>query len=159
MVLRVTSEALHDPRSAQEFNLHYICAGHPHHTNRFAITVTIPINLKGNFASRSAEPPAPKQKLTQVQRNGSYTARFFNREGFPLDAVIQGDEINILATLLDDLVLEDGKGTLRVSVPYEEFKERLRAAVVDVDEASGRIVIWGRKRHAYETQVFVGDLV
>ena len=70
----------------------------------------------------------------------------------------QGDA-DILVTPLDDLVLEGGRGTLRMSVLRKEFDECSAITEVDMDEATGRVVMWGWDKRTCETKVFVGDLV
>ena len=153
----MTSEALYDPPSAQAFNIHYICR----RIVLQAITVTIPTNTDDDFAPESTEPLELKQKSTPVQGHirGQRSGGFSCRKGLHSDLAVQGDKINILVTPLDDLVLEDGRGALRMTVPFKEFRHCSQTIEMDMDEATGRVVIWGWDKDAYETRIFVGDLV
>ena len=157
MVLYTTSEALYDPPSTREFNLHYICGGRPR-VEPFTITVTIPINIEDDFAPKLTE-PAPKQKLTRIQSHEWDSVRPSCRKGLHSNVALRGGKIDILVTPLDDLVLEGGRGALRMSAPYKEFGDCLEMTEVDMDEATGRVVIWRWDESAWETKVFVGDLV
>jgi len=78
-----------------------------------------------------------------------------------LDKALLDDKLDILVIPLDDLVLEDGRGALRMLVSYKELKFKFRPLTIemDMDEATGRVIIWGWDKNAYETKIFVGDLV
>jgi len=157
-----TSEALHDPPSAQEVNLHYVCKDRLVQAEPFVITVTIPINTTNDeFASNPTEPPTLKQKTTPVENHGRRSAGFSCQKGLHSDKALLVDKLDILVTPLDDLVLESGRGVLRMFVSYKElgFKFRPLTIEMDMDEATGRVIIWGWDKDAYETKVFVGDLV
>ena len=66
--------------------------------------------------------------------------------------------LEALVTPLNDLVLEGGRGALRISVPLKELR-RCSGIGMDMDEATGRVVIWGWDEDTHRTKVFVGDLV
>ena len=117
MVSYMTSEALYDPPSAQEFNLHYVCQERVAQAEPFTITVTIPTNIKDDPAYKLAK-PALRQQSTPVQHHGRDSIGFSCQKGLHSDKALQDGRINILVTPLDDLVLEGGRGALRVSVPY-----------------------------------------
>ena len=86
---------------------------------------------------------------------------FSCRNGLHSDKALLIDKLGVLVTPLDDLVLEDGRGALRMSVPLEElkFERPPKTFGMDMDEATGRVVIWGWEEDACETKIFVGDLV
>jgi len=44
-------------------------------------------------------------------------------------------------------------------VSYTELGYRPQTTEIDMDEATGRVVIWGWDKQAHETKIFVGDLV
>jgi len=48
-----------------------------------------------------------------------------------------------------------------MSVPFEElkFERPPKTSEMDMDEATGRVVIWGWDEDACEARIFVGDLV
>ena len=160
----MTSEALHDPSPAQEFNLHFICGGRFIQTNDstliergpFAATVTIPINFTDcDPSSESAEQPAPRHKVTRLQ-NTRKSIGFSCQNGLHMDRGLENGELEIVVTPLDDLVLEGGRGALRMLLSNEGLKFDLRRWGVDMDDTTGRVIIWG---HNGESEIFVGDLV
>ena len=92
LVSYITGEALHDPPSVQEFNLHYVSQERVAQAKPFTIIVTIPINIKYGPAYKLAEPPVLKRGSAWIRR--------------PL----QDGKVKILVIPLDDLVLEGGRG-------------------------------------------------
>jgi len=154
----MTSEALYDPPSTQEFYLHYFCQERVAYSDPFTVTLTVPTNLKRAY--ELAELPGFKQKSTPVRQHGRNSVGFSCQKGLHFDKALQGGRIDILATPLDDLVLEGGRRALRVPVPYEEHRSHpVRNVEVDMDEATGRVVVWRWDGNACETKIFVGDLV
>ena len=158
-----TSEALHNPSYAQEFNLHFICEGRFVQTDDatlielgpFVATVTISINTDHDPSSESTEPPLPRHKVTRLQ-NTRKSIGFSCQNGLHMDRGLENGEFEIVVTPLDDLVLESGRGALRVLLSNEELGFDLRRWGVDMDNATGRVIIWGRNG---ESEIFVGDLV
>ena len=159
----MTGEAPYDPSSAQELDLHFIymdCFIQTDHSafmekGPFAATVTIPINTDRDPSSKSTEPPAHKYKETRLQNHVGESFGFSCQRGLHLDRGLRNEEPEILVTPLDDLVLEGGRGTLRVLLS-KELEPLLRRCGVDMDDATGRVIIWGWEK---ESKVFVGDLV
>ena len=156
----MTGEALFDPSTAQGVNLHYICWKRAIGEDSFAVTVTVPINDNDPVP----EPTGPimlKLKFTVMQKYRSDSSVLSCTNGLHSDKMLLKDKLEILVTPLDDLVLEDGRGTLRMSASYQElgFKSPTRAIDMDMDEVTGRVVIWGWDKDANETKIFVGDLV
>jgi len=151
------NETVYDPSSVQEVKLHYVCKEPIVGAEPFAITVTIPTDTD----DKSTEPPVLKQKQTRIRNHGRASAGFSCRNGLHSDTAFLIDKLCILVTPLDDLVLEGGRGALRISVLYKELKVKwpLQTTETDMDEATGRVVIWGWDKDAYETKIFVGDLV
>ena len=159
LVSYTTCETLYDPSSAQEFNLHYVCRGRIVEAGPFTVTVTIPINAKDDSTSKSIELPALKRKSTPAQSHGWSPAGFSCQKGLHSDVTLLDDALDILITPLDDLGLEGGRGALRILLSYEELGCLPQAIGVDMDEATGRVVIWGLDENLRDTKVFVGDLV
>lgn len=149
LVHYMAGEAIHDPTFAREFSLHYVCRL----LAARAITITIPINTNGDIA----EPPALKQKITPIKNHGRYSDGVSCQKGLHFDMVYGGGGVDYLVTPLKDLASESKARTLRMSVPYTELKHSSRTNKIDMDEATGRVVIWGWDKG--ETKVFVGDLV
>lgn len=78
-----------------------------------------------------------------------------------MENALLNDKLGILVTRLDDLVLEGRRGTLRMSVPYKDlkFEASPQTTEVEMDGATGRVLVWGWDKDACETKIFVGDLV
>ena len=157
----MASEALYDPPSTQEFNLHYL---HYDYKTRdgmariFVVIITITINAKNNFVSESIEPPTLRKKSTLVRGHGPGSFRLF-RKGLHAGMDFHDDKLDILATPLDDLGLEGGRGALRMTVPYKILRDCAIPVEMDMDEATGRVAIWTWDPDTHETKIFVGDLV
>ena len=159
-VYYLAGETLYDPPSAQEFNLHYVCwTSTVKPTRVFAVTVTIPISVKDISASESTEPPTLKLRSTPIRSQGPSSFGCPCRKGLHSDIAPQSNGFDILVTPLDDLIVEGGRGALRMTVPYKELVDRDLTITIDMDGATGRVVIWKWNKDARETRVFVGDLV
>ena len=142
-----TGEALYDPSSTREFNLHYVCTDHARAT-LFTDTIAIPIGTKDDFSRESTEPPALEEKSTTVKSNAQrQLVEFSCWKGLHLDIALHDDEIDILVTPLDDLVLEDGKRVLWMSVSSKEFIGRFQTIQVEIDEATGRVPVPDQSLH------------
>ena len=159
LVNHMASETLYDPPFTQELNLHYVYRTRDWAARVFVVTVTIPINAKDNVFSEPTEPPTLRKKSTPVRGHGPGSFGLFFQKGLHSDITFQGDELDILATPLDDLVLEGGRGALRMTVSYKEFRDCTMSVEMDMDEATGRVVVWTWDVDARETKIFVGDLV
>jgi len=157
----MTSESLHESPSAQEFNvnLYYVGSKTLTQMEPCATAITIPIDTKGSLISRSAEPRAVKKKLTPVQNHGSVMVSLSRRKGLQFDvATGEHPSLHILVTSLNDLDSEGGGKALWMHVSSEELAERPRTIKMDMDEVTGRVVVWGDSGE-FGTQLFVGDLV
>ena len=164
-----SGEALHDPSSAREFNLHFICGGrlvqtdHPTFVERghFVATVTIPINTDRDPSSKPTEPPASRYKETRLQNHVGELFGSSCQKGLYIHRGLEDEKFQILVTPLEDLVLEGGRGTLRVLLSNEGLEFDLRRCGVDMDDASGRVIVWGwgKDEDRYKSKIFIGDLV
>lgn len=155
----VTGETLYDPPTAQGFNLHYVfreCNAQPEPR---AITVTIPIDINDDPASGPTEPPTLRRKLTSIRHHLKDSTEFSCQKGLHFEKAFLTEGLDILVTRLDDLTLEGGGEALRMFVRYKRLGYRPRTIEIDMDETTGRVVFWGWDKDAYETKVFVGDLV
>ena len=161
LVSYMTSESFHNSASAQEFNvsLYYVGGTNFAQIEPFVTTVTIPINTKSSFISKSTEPPAVKQKSTAVRNHVGATVCLSSRKGLHFDvATGRGHpSLHILVTPLNDPGSESGRKILRMSLSLEDLISM--KIKVDMDETTGRVVIWGWDSVEYGTKVFVGDLV
>jgi hypothetical protein len=155
----MTGEALYDPTTAQEFNLHYVCRERNPQSEHSAITVTIPISANDEPASGSTEPSTLKQKSTSIRHHLRDSVGFSCQKGLHFEKAFSTEGLDILVTRLDDLALVGRGEALRMSVRYKGLGYRPRTIEIDMDEATGRVVFWGWDKDADETKVFVGDLV
>jgi hypothetical protein len=143
------SEIVYDPYSAQEFDIYYVDTLTPQ-----VVTVTVPINIDDNDdVSELGGLPALKQESAVIEQGrngrGGSTKGLHVRE-------LPGDEITYMVIPLKNLALRNQGNALWMSVPCNGFEEGQQ---MDVDEATGRVVLWGRDASAKETTVFVGSLV
>ena len=162
----ITSETLSSPPSAQEFNLHYVCTvrsevvfGHPK-ALPFVLTIAVPINAEDDSAHESTGSPALEEKLDGFLTYGQErTVGPLCRKGLYSDIFPHSDQIDILVTPLDDFFLEGRREPLWMFVSYKGLNDCSETIDMDMDEATGRVVIWGWEESAHETKVFIGDLV
>ena len=155
----MASGALHDRPFAQEFYLHYVYRTRNLAVRIITVTVIISTNVKDGPASESIEPPVLRQKSTPLQRYESGSFGLSCRKGLHFNIVPRRDRLEILATPLDNLILEGGRGTLWMRVQCKELRDCTLSTKMDMDEATGRVVIWGWDKKEGKTKVFVGDLV
>ncbi|KAF9653264.1 hypothetical protein BDM02DRAFT_3265514 [Thelephora ganbajun] len=151
----MASEATYNPPSSQEFNLYYVCR----RPNFKVITVTIPINTGDDSASEPIKLPAVKQRSTFVQNHARHPGEHSCQKGLHFDKACRSDGVRYLIAPLKDIASEGLRRALGVFVSYKELSRLSQAFEIDMDEATGRVVIWGRNKDASETKVFVGDLV
>lgn len=156
-VFYMAGDALYDPPSAREFNLHYFCRESGAGSEPIAITVTIPIN---DFASKATEPPALRRKSTPIPYHQKDSVGFsYQMGGLHSEKAFQTEGFDILVTRLGDLILEGLPPALQMSVTYQDLKYHPGTIEMDMDEATGRVIIWGWDKDAYEMKIFIGDLV
>lgn len=123
-------------------------------------TVTVPINLRDSFAA--SELPPLKQKLSPLAHADTWRRPiWFSCQGaLHFDVFLWEDpRLEVLVTPLKDLGLKGGKKTLRMIVSFAELEGCTKTIKADMDEATGRVVIWGWDRQTYQRKIFVGDLV
>ena len=158
----MAGESLHESPSAQGYNviLYYVGGKDFSQIDPFVTTITIPIDTEGSFVPESTEPPAVKRKVTPVRNHGGATVCLSCRKGLHFDLAL-GDypSFRVLVMPLKDLGLEGGSKALQMSVSTKEFEKCKLTIKVDMDEATGRVVIWGWDRAAYKNNIFIGDLV
>ena len=153
-------ETVRDSPSAQDFNLYYVSEKRFSPASPSVTTVTVPINTEGGSISKSTELPTIKKKLTEAPNHGEATAWFSCRKGLHFDvAHSNAPPLHVLVTPLNALGSEGGRKALRMTVPFEEPGEFMPEIGMDMDEATGRVVIWGWDSMAYKSKIFVADLV
>jgi len=157
-----TSEPLYNPPPARGLNLHYVYRGHHRENGPFVTTVTIPINTADGFASKSTPPPALERKSTPIQ-NFAHEGWFYCGEGlhFELARPREDLQLGILVTALNGPVLEGRRKSIQilVALSLEEIRDSAWRVVVDMDEATGRVVLWGWDCGDKEAKILIGDLV
>ena len=150
----MTNEIIHDPHSVQGLDLYYIDK-----TTSQVITVTVPINTDDDEANQAPEPGG----LPALERESMFIG-----EGWPgwgtYDCCNKGlhvrrffsNELTYVVVALKNLASRSLGDVLWMSVDHEGFE----GPMVDVDEASGRVILSGdRDRNTQETRIFVGNLV
>jgi hypothetical protein len=145
----MTSEVLYDPLSARKFNLYYIHKG----SKALVVTVTISIDANGD------ELCILKQEPTVVPDHVGSPDALSPHKGLYFDKSCRDGGVQFLAMPLRHLTPQGPSRALRMFLSYKEFKWVSQANEIDVDEASGRVIIWGWDRKSQEAKIFVGDLV
>ena len=152
----MTSEVLYDPLSAQEFNLYYVSEG----ITSQVITVTLPINASyDDPAPESVDLPVLKQNLTVVESHGRGLEVPFCLKGLFFDKSREGDGVRFLVMPMKDLALHGPRRALQIFVSCKELGRASQLIEINMDEATGRVVIWGWDKEAREAVVFIGDVV
>ena len=153
----ITSEALYEPFSALELNLYYASE----EIASQVITVTLPINAGyDDLAPEPADLPVLKQNSTTVEGYGRGLEVPFCLKGlFFTKTAREGGGVRFLVTPLKDLALHGPRRALKVSVPHRELGGASQSIEIDMDEATGRVVIWGWDKEAREAVVVIGDIV
>ena len=125
------------------------------------ITIIVPIGTSDDFSPKSTDPPELKRKWTHFLNYGRKQSWSSCQRGLRVENALLNDKLGILVTRLDDLVLEGRRGTLRMSVPYKDlkFEASPQTTEVEMDGATGRVLVWGWDKDACETKIFVVDLV
>ena len=145
----MASETIHDPLSAQKFELYYAREG----INSHVTTLTIPIDISDDKILIPGERSATIPKCN----GGSDPLSFYKDLYF--DKVCKNDGVYYLIVPLKNLTLRGLGGVLRMFVPFEEFEKISRAHEAEMDGATGRVIIWGWNYDTQEAEIFVGDLV
>lgn len=149
-VTHMTSETLYDPLSAKEFDLYYINKGN----RSVVVAVTIPVDVIDDGPL-----PVLKQESTVVPDHLKAPDAFSPQKGLYFDKAWKDGGVHYLVMPLKNLASQGPRKALRMFVSRGEFKQASEANEMDVDEATGRVIIWGWDRKAQETKIFVGDLV
>jgi hypothetical protein len=147
------SEPIYDQRSAREFELYYAFGAASRVT-----TVTVPINTgEDDHALKPGELPALKQVSTVIEdgREGRDTFGCGSK-ALHVRRLSGSDGKTYVVVPLKNLPLRGSGEAIWMFVHREELD---RDPQLDIDEASGRVIIWGWDLVAQETKVFIGDLV
>ena len=161
----ITSGVLYNPSSVKELDLHYVFMKRVQflgytHLQPFLLTIPVPINAKDDLAHEWTKPSEFRVRSRCITKNGrEQTVGPSCRTGLHSDIAIHNDRIDALVMPLDDLFLGGGREALWMSVTYKELRDCKKTVDMDMDEATGRVIIWGWEMCTYETKVFVGDLV
>ena len=149
-VTHLASEVLYDPLSAREFDLYYINRGN----QSVLVTVTIPIDADVDGGHSFS-----KQESTTVLNQLQSPDAFSFHKGLYFDMAWKDGGVHYLVMPLKNLASNGPSKALRMFLSHGEFKQVSEAKEIDVDEATGRVIVWRWDRKAQETRIFVGDLV
>ena len=150
----MTSEALYDPLAAQKFNIYYSFGG----STPQVLTTTIPINTAyDDLASKSAELPTPRQNRALTQCHAKSP---FCQKGLYFSKNCESYGIHLLVIPLKDIASRGPEKALQTFVSYADFvRPGWQTIEVDMDEATGRVVMWVWDNVGQELKIFVGDFV
>ena len=152
----IAGEVLYDPLSAQEFNLYYVSRGLTSQVN----AVTIPINITDqDLVLKSTEPPVLEQKSTIIEIDAKDPEMPFCRNGLYFDKYCEDVGIHFYVIPLKAFAMQDSRGILGIFLSHKELEQTLQMIEIDMDEVTGRVLVWGWEKEAQETRIFVGDLV
>lgn len=117
----------------------------------------------------SVEQSTPEKILSTVTLPGGLRCLPASSRNNFWSAVAIDNGISFFITPLDDVGRDDGWGTLRFCIPHAEFRDgrstgtRAMDLDLDVDRASGRVIIWWADEEYPErdsrTQFFILELV
>ena len=157
----VTGEALCDPPSAQGFNLHYVCGKRVAEIDPFAATIKIPMDIQDSLAPESTQSLELERKSAPIRNHRWSSVKFFCRKGLHSDIALHDNKVEILVTSLNDLGWEGRGKALWMIAPFEELADCAGSIGMDMDEATGWVVIWGWDKFQYQegTGILVGDFV
>ena len=116
------------------------------------ITVTIPLNI-GND-----EPPILKQNSTTLPQCIEGLDLLSAQKGLYIEKAPESDGVYYLVMPLKYLASQHPRRFLPIFVSREEFNQVSHVDLA-MDEATGRVIVWGWDEEAQETKIFVGDLV
>ena len=153
------SEAVHDPHSAREFDLYYV-AGYISKV----ITITVAISTCNNDDDDHTLEPGGLGGLQMVKQESTVIedcseglgANDCSTKGLHVRRLIRGNEVTYVVVPLKNLPSRSPGHALWLSVSREGFKHDPQ---MDIDEATGRVVCWGRDTVGRGIKVFVGNLV
>ena len=152
----MTSEVLYEPLSAGGFELYYVSIG----LSSRLIAVTVPISEAYDLAFRPGEQPILRQTSAIVQVRGDVWETVFCHKGWYFNKSFAGIRAFKFTVIpLKNIASCRLRKALHMFVGFEELEQITQTIEIDMDEATGRVVIWGWNSEKQETSVFVGDLV
>lgn len=147
------SEALYNQISVQKFGLYFLERSS---TSR-VITVTVPINI-WDYDDPAA--PIPKQESTIVRTGVGILDGIFLDKGLYFSKTSKSGSVDYLISPLRDLASGEQGKALRISISREDLSQDLSLpSEIDIDEATGRVVICAWDKRAQQSKLFVRDLV
>ena len=154
----MASEVLYDPLSTRKFNLYYLENGIP--SKVVVVTIPTTANDHGDPTSSSGGSPALSQRTIGLIKHFEALSGLSFHKGLYVSKAHENDAVCYAIGSLKGLTTQTRERVLRMSVPRKEFGGAVpQAEEMDMDEATGRVIIWGWDREVQGTKVFVGDLV
>ena len=147
-ISHMASEPIYDPLSARRLDLYYL---HKGNSSR-VILITIPLESGVSLRREGL-------RTIRDDANGPITLPLHKGFHLKFEKTCDNKGAYFVVMTLKNLSTHDPRIFLRVFVSDEEFEQVSQASEIDMDEATGRMIIWGWDEGAEETKVFVGDLV
>lgn len=165
---QTSAEVFYDPSlSDSRYNIHFW-----HQLDSFDLRkpielITLIID-PSNPSSSSSGTPAYQRIENHFSTYGLIAGGSLHQEIYHSRTRSHSEGLDVWVTSLEDISFGQGRGeeerqgSLHMFVSNDEFEPDLEWESVDVDEASGRVFIWGPTYQwmtPSETRVFVGELV
>lgn len=147
------SETLYDQLSVQKFDLYF----HERADMSRVITVTVPINI-WDYDDLAA--PTPKQESTIVRTHVEASDAISLDKGLYFSRTCKGGRVDYLVSPLRGIASGEQEKVLRISISREDLSRAISLpSEIDIDEATGRVVMCAWDKRAQEPKIFVRDLV
>jgi len=162
---RTSAEVFYDPSLPDpRFNIHLLYwMGHADPRTYLGL-----ITLNIDPSDPSPESPTSKRIVNRFPLTGLPAMGTIHPGVYRSETRLRSEGLDVWVTPLEDLSSSqargsgEGLGSLWVFVSNDDLEHDLEWESVDLDEASGRIFVWGpgyRWKTPPETRIFVGELV
>ncbi|KAF9781251.1 hypothetical protein BJ322DRAFT_1080000 [Thelephora terrestris] len=160
-------EVLYDPSPPDpRFNIHLL--HHLYDSNAQAHVGLITLNIDPSDPPSASGAPTYQRIVSRFPIEGLIATGSLHPEIYHSRTRLHSEGLSVWVSSLEDISFaqanreEEGRGSLYMFVSNHELEPDLEWEGVDLDEASGRVFIWGpafRWMIPYETRIFVGELV
>lgn len=149
------NETVYDQHFTRESSLYSVDEG-------VVITATVPIDASDpydrDWTQNPDELPALKQKSTTVGSQATGTNTVCCRKGLYFDEIPTNDGVCYVVIPLKNVAANGPGNVLRLVVSRKEFKHVALGVCLDMDEATGRVIVWGPRESTEGISILIGDL-
>ena len=165
---KTSAEVFYDPSLPDHrFNIHLLYQTERYDPWTYMELITLKID-PSDPSPASPESPTSKRVVTRFPITGLPVMSTIHPGVYRSGTRLRDDGLDIWVTPLEDPPSSQagrerfGQGSLWVFVSNDDLEQDLEWENVDLDEASGRVFVWGpgyRWKTPPETRIFVGELV